>query len=609
MLSTFDGTDANVSRDFLFSFHAYSRHAYRYVFDCRTLDARTDFSAFDVILVSWSVDFLAPELSEAARERIARSRAVKVLFRQDEHRDVRAVNEAMRQLAVDVVYTCAAERDHDVFYPSAVVPSLRAVHTVLPGYVPGYLESFTPPSGPRALDVSYRSRVMPFYLGDLGQEKRVIAERFQPIAARHGLRADISVREQDRLYGRRWLDLLRASRCVLGTASGASVIDFTGEIRRDCERYLALHPEATYEDVKARFFADVDGKVVIDTVSPRVFEAAATRSTMVHHEGAYGGILEPDRHYIVVKRDYANVSDVVDRIKDHAWCRRVAAQAHEDLVASGRYSYRAFAAMVDAHLAQDVGRPAASRRVSPVAFYARNYVRHGQTIVPWRQTFLVVPSADLAFEMARRVLARAPRARFGPSLSRLVQNPKNFLVKATVTWGLALTTPPLRRLLRAFVRARADGGTTRLFDVLDDLRKLWLVHQSQTGRLVTRQPFVLTFDFDASSGTLTLRSRAPIRGEDRPSSLPSDADAALAAGAVTLLVWDHSALGHQIVYLAGRRRWMTAGLGPGGVHRFDAVSTLYRSSPRRIAGALRSLLGSGSGASSSRPSAPAGQPR
>src|SRR5262249_36905887 len=147
----------------------------------------------------------------------------------------------------------------------------------------------------RSLDIGYRSRVAPYYLGDLGQAKRVIAERFETISLQQGFLSDISVRERDRLYGQRWLDFLVASRCVLGSASGASVVDFSGEIRQSCERYLGVHPQSTYEDVKQRFFGDVDGKVVIDTVSPRIFEAAALRCTLIHLEGAYAGILDPER--------------------------------------------------------------------------------------------------------------------------------------------------------------------------------------------------------------------------------------------------------------------------------------------------------------------------
>ena len=95
ILSTYEGTDANAVRDYLLSFRLHSRHDYYYVLDCRRLDDRFDLSPFHVIVIFWDVFLLGPELSEAVRQQITRTSAVKVAFLQDEYRDVRAVNQAM----------------------------------------------------------------------------------------------------------------------------------------------------------------------------------------------------------------------------------------------------------------------------------------------------------------------------------------------------------------------------------------------------------------------------------------------------------------------------------------------------------------------------------
>lgn len=92
VLSSFDGRNANVIRDFLFSFNKYSLHDYYYIFDCQILDKDMDFSMFDVILIFWSVYLPGSELSEEARAKIRQSRALKMLFLQDEYRDVRLFN-------------------------------------------------------------------------------------------------------------------------------------------------------------------------------------------------------------------------------------------------------------------------------------------------------------------------------------------------------------------------------------------------------------------------------------------------------------------------------------------------------------------------------------
>src|SRR5262245_22790992 len=241
VLAAYDGTDARAVRDYLMSFRLHSRHDYYYVFDCRALPGRMDLSPFDAILIFWHVDLLGPDLPASLREQIARAPGLKVVIRQDEYRDIEPVNRAMAEIGTQVVLTCTAEADHGIFYPAAAIPQLEGIYTVLPGYVPRYLEEVSLDlERSRPIDVGYRSRAMPFHLGDLGQEKAAVAERFQTLGPPAGLIMDISIQERDRLYGRRWLAFLKSCRAVLGTSSGASVADFTGGIRRACARYLAL---------------------------------------------------------------------------------------------------------------------------------------------------------------------------------------------------------------------------------------------------------------------------------------------------------------------------------------------------------------------------------
>jgi hypothetical protein len=602
VLSMFDGRNANVIRDFLFSFRTHSRHRYYYVFDCRILDGDTDFARFDVILIFWSVYLLAPDLTEAARNRIRKAPALKALFLQDEYRDVRPMNSVMSELGVQVMFTCVAERDHQTFYPNALIPTLEATYTVLPGYVPTYLETVSvDPRASRSLDIGYRSREVPYYLGDLGREKRIIADRFDAVAREHGFRSDISVRERDRLYGRRWLEFLAASRCVLGSASGASVVDFSGAIRRNCERHLGLYPDATYEDVKERFFAEVDWRVVIDTVSPRTFEAAAFRCTLIQHEGGYAGILDPERHYIRVRRDHSNMPDVIDRMKDRDYCRRLAENAYRDLIANGRYSYRAFAAQFDRQLARHIGGPTAQRSVSPVKFYTANFVKHRQAIVPCRDQFIVLPSKRLVVAIWRRCLSKVAGGRSGPVMARLIESPGDFFRKAYVSTRLGLSIAPLRTLMGRYLRDPHIRRQVRYHDLMNDLLKLDIIRRARRGTLKARQPFQLSMDFDAETGLVILRSMALGKSEDMlraSESRPERGGAigsaqleeAVKRGLVKLIVWDHSALSLEIVYAPVGQKPITVGIGTGGVHRFNALAQLAQHDPAQMASALTPIL-------------------
>jgi len=336
-------------------------------------------------------------LSLEIREKVRKATALKILFLQDEYRDVRMFNELMSELGVNLMFTCVAEKDHEVFYPRKVIPTLQATYTVLPGYVPSYLENISLDlNTPRPIDLSYRSRSLPYYLGDLAREKTIIAQRFQKITREHDFLSDISVREEDRIYGQAWVEFLKSSRLTLGSPSGASVIDFTSKIRRSCEHYLRIYPNASYGEVKSRFFSDVDWKIVIDTVSPRIFESAAMGCTMVMHEGHYGGILEPNVHYLCVKKDYSNIVDVIIQMRDKEYCQHLAHNAYQDLVASGEYSYRAFVKQFDQILENEFStRPIRQSRISKPVLYKKNFFYMERTIVPNHERYLMLSSKKI----------------------------------------------------------------------------------------------------------------------------------------------------------------------------------------------------------------------
>jgi hypothetical protein len=602
VLSTFDGTNANVIRDYLFAFRTYSRHRYSYLFDCATLDSDVDLSAFDVVLLFWSLYDLRTDLHQELRARIRAAPACKVLFLQDEYREVRTTNRIMSELGINLMFTCVAERDHDLFYPPHLIPSLQGTYTVLTGYVPDYLERHVPDfESRRPLDVGYRSRDAPYYLGDLGRQKRLLADRFPAVAAANGLTCDISVREHDRVYGRRWTRFLQSARCVLGSASGASVVDFTGQIRSNCDRHLALHPKATYEEVKRRFFADTDWKVVIDTVSPRVLEAAAAGSTLVHHEGGYGGLLEPDVHYIRLACDYGNVADVVDRIKDHGFCRELALRTRRDLIDSRRFSYRGFGQWFDAVLDRHVPARRRARQISNSGIYARAYVRRRQPIVPFGSSFIVLPSGRLVLRLGSRAVGSLAAPATGLP-AQLIDNPAELAGRAMHAFKVIRRSAPLGALLREYWRDPATRSEVGLYEMVNELVKVDLVARARSAALESREPFGVTVGFDPLEGVIEVASYPGCRVASDGAGPPGELVEAIRSGTLRAVIWDHSAVGMQVVYriahgnsggrgaAATRRGWMRVRVGPNGVFKFAGLAALGRRAPDRVGAALLELL-------------------
>ena len=57
-------------------------------------------------------------------------------------------------------------------------------------------------------------------------------------------------------------------------------------------------------------------------------------------EGEYNGILVPGKHYIELKRDFSNIEEVLDIVKKDELREEIVQNAWNDIVASGKYTYR-----------------------------------------------------------------------------------------------------------------------------------------------------------------------------------------------------------------------------------------------------------------------------
>ena len=124
----------------------------------------------------------------------------------------------------------------------------------LPGSGYGRRGSRAPPraSAERTIDIGYRAKDLPAWLGRHARLKAQIGDAFAAAAPAHGLSCDISTRAEDALVGDDWVRFLLSCRYTVGVEGGASVLDRDGSLRRCCERVLAERPDATFERARAR---------------------------------------------------------------------------------------------------------------------------------------------------------------------------------------------------------------------------------------------------------------------------------------------------------------------------------------------------------------------
>ncbi len=502
---------------------------------CRLLDL----GEFDAVVIHYTISLLSVRyLPPPLPERLASFEGLKVQFIQDEYRAVHAVTAAMRKLGVDVLFTCVPEPAASQIYDSRL-PGVTRVFT-LPGYVPDELvgREVAPP-GARPVDVGYRGRELPVWFGRLSREKHEIGGAFLEHAAGRGLRCDISSREEDRIYGEDWNRFLASCRTTLGTESGVSIVDFDGSVEALAKDYLPRRPHATVEEIERDLTGPYEGKVVINTASPRLFEAAALRTAMVLFPGTYGGVVEPGRHYIPLAKDFSNIEEVVERVRDTAYLEELTDRAYDDLVSSGRYSLRTLVAELDALVAV---------RAGPVGRKAKD-----------------------CYHRARR--RRRIPAIFGPSrlrtaVGRQLAPPAGIL--------LATADPQLRRM------ARAGFGRKH---IAQDLLRL-----TAARRGVARSSFHVVAEVVPEERLLLMSSRpgAPPAAER---DLREAVAAAFAGNRVERIVWNHS--GVSVGAGVGGGSLLPVSIGHHGVdgaYAFQALPALARTKPELVLAALEPML-------------------
>lgn len=285
------------------------------------------------------------------RRRLARlrtSRAVKVALPQDEFIHTDQLCDFLAAFKVDHVLTCAAESDWRTIYGD-----LARGPIVFQQVLTGYLEPATvaridrrQPAARRTVDIAYRAWRPEFWLGRHAQLKGAIADVFEREAPARGLTTDISVRETDTLVGDAWFGLLLRARWTIGVEGGASIIDRDGTLRERTLAYVADHPAADFAEVEAACFPGLDGSLELMALSPRHLEACATRTAQVLVEGAYNGVLEAGTHYLPLKPDFSNLSDILSAMTDDHLRNEIAERAYRDVVASHRFEYGAFARLL-----------------------------------------------------------------------------------------------------------------------------------------------------------------------------------------------------------------------------------------------------------------------
>lgn len=523
-----------------------------------------DLAAFDAVVVHWTLFAISDHyLAPAFREQLARYDGLKVQMVQDDYRAVDEMSRTTAAMGIDVLFTLVPPRNmHRVWRPDWL-PGVELV-PMLAGYVDERTVRYpAPPLEERPLHVAYRGRTLPYWLGRLAQEKAWIAQEFAARADAYGLRYDVGWRESDRIYGQSWLAFMSSARATLGVESGASITDFDGSAEAKVKAYLSEHPNASFDEVHAAVLEPYEGNVMVNAISPRIFEAIALRTALVLFPGEYSGVIEPERHYIPLEKDFSNFAEVAARLHDLDDLGALTERAYRDVIASGRWSLDTFVRQFDDVLER---RATAARRPPAVGYRLA-------------QVEARLPGGGVTRRAKDRVRGRLWAVRQRPvepgdrrgqvvrAAARLALDPTVYLVKAGLALRLLGRRRLYRRVLWRYLRDVELRGRVGLDVVLEDLLKL---------DLARRQPLRI----ERGDGVVTLVTSAD--DADRR-------DGAALDGPLEELRWDHSARGTWLLEPVALGKRMTIHVGDGGRYRFAALPAVLDRHPELVAPTLSAL--------------------
>ncbi len=331
------------TKDHIGAFENMSRHRVLAVDSIIASRANLNLDLFDAIVFHYSIVIsMSSYIPEEFAARLSRFSGAKMLFIQDEFRWVEQTMNAIEFLKISTVFTVVNDAAVRPIYRNPYFDNVRFEKT-LTGFVPEHLLNVTVPRyEDRTTDVVYRARKLPAWCGSFAQQKWKISEQFERDAENHGLAVDMATSEDSRIYGDAWTDFISNSKATLGTESGASFVDFSGEIIPAVNQYEADNPKATFEQVRDLFLEGRDGNITINVISPRVFEAAALRTLMIMYPGEYSGVVTPGRHYVELKRDHSNMEEVVSILRDPQQAQKIIDCAYEEVAKSEQWSFSGF---------------------------------------------------------------------------------------------------------------------------------------------------------------------------------------------------------------------------------------------------------------------------
>ena len=348
-------TYTNTVYEHLNCFAKYSKFTWSYLHWTKLSKLNININSYDIVVLHYSVRLPFNQVDEKTCKILSSSSALKVLFIQDEYDHTNLAKYYIKHIGFDLVFSVVPEKSLDFIYPPRDFPGTRFINN-LTGYIPdGFEDSISkdlmPPSK-RDIFIGYRGRPLSIRYGQLGIEKVSIGKITKKYCQKLGINYDIEWSEENRIYGPKWYEFLAQCKSMLGSESGSNVFDVNGDLEEKIRLFRRRSLFAKSNDIYEKIIKPLEIDGIMNQISPRIFEMAASRVAMVLFEGEYSGVINRNEHFIELKKDFSNILEVFEKLRDDDYINKMTNKAYEDIILSGKYTYKNFVKFVDEELSK-----------------------------------------------------------------------------------------------------------------------------------------------------------------------------------------------------------------------------------------------------------------
>ena len=282
----------------------------------------------------------------------------------------------LKDCRVDVIATQLLEEAGQYIYQEAGAEIVSIPHALNPQRYVSNLDYKK-----RKIDVGMRSYRYPPYLGD--NERNSIIDYFESHSKQLGLVFDIDTIK--RFTAVEWARFLGGCKSVLATETGSwylspnddlvnQVFAYAQEQRsgivisedsmlRRLVRYLPAFVKSPliammkkgpikygvfedekldFDEVYQRFFINAPKcPVYSKAISSRNFDAIGTHTCQIAFEGRYSDILVAGEHYISLNKDFSNIEEVIEKLRDEKIWQEIVDNAYALVIDKHTYAHRA----------------------------------------------------------------------------------------------------------------------------------------------------------------------------------------------------------------------------------------------------------------------------